>query len=655
MAKILQTRIKNRFDTLTNWQKPGVELLPGEIALVQVTTGETYTNPVNNKKEPVIELLMKVGDYQYNDDGSIKTDEGKKLYKAFGELPWLSAKAADVHEWAKKGTAEEIPFNIDAEDTYNEGTLANWVQTVFNKGITNASLIADNADDIKDLKAAVGEGGSVANAIKVAIEALDAEDIQYEAVDENKVGTFVKAVTQVDGKITVTKGIISESELPNIHTSKIIVTDVEGGTSAVMLDAKLADMDGEIATFREKISTADGTSGNYVTGVSYNNATGVFTIDKGGIVDSDVSTSKLADSAVTTAKIKDANVTTAKIADNAVTTDKIVDGNVTDAKIKTVSASKVIVTSASGETPAETLIERLSALAGDISDIEAAIRGGVHFVGVVGPKPEEGADETLAYELSDGLVNGNTYINSKKYSANAGDVVLYGAKEFIWTGSAWKELGDLSRVGTLEEWRGTLEHTNTTGNFGTSQFVTKVTQDDGKVSVEYAQPTSVDIIHNTNSTVSATLAEHAIEVAKLSDIAENAKVGATIDSKITAALDILDLTSPTATDDEELTFIDTVSQDNGQVSATKKAVQIATTGKKGVVQLSSSTDSDDETLAATPKAVKAAYVAGTNAQGRVSDIEGDYMRIADDNKLYAGKSGSDMIIFDCGGAQLDLA
>ena len=96
MSRIVNTRIKNRFDTLTNWQGTGVELLHGEIALVSVTTTQ-YDDAGNIVHVPSV--LMKVG--ESNGDGTVKS---------FSELPWLSAKAADVYEWAKNQYAKDIPI-----------------------------------------------------------------------------------------------------------------------------------------------------------------------------------------------------------------------------------------------------------------------------------------------------------------------------------------------------------------------------------------------------------------------------------------------------------------------------------------------------------------------------------------------------------------
>ena len=82
--KTLKTRIKLKYDTLTNWQGEGADvvLLKGEVAICEVPTGgsvEQVTPPA---------ILFKVGD-------GVKT---------FAQLPWVSGLAADVYAWAKAAT-----------------------------------------------------------------------------------------------------------------------------------------------------------------------------------------------------------------------------------------------------------------------------------------------------------------------------------------------------------------------------------------------------------------------------------------------------------------------------------------------------------------------------------------------------------------------
>lgn len=61
---------------------------------------------------------------------------------------------------------------------------------------------------------------------------------------------------------------------------------------------------------------------------------------------------------------------------------------------------------------------------------QLGITGAMHFAG------------TTTTVLTDGATTNPIKVNSKDYTAIAGDVVLYSGKEFIWTGSAWEILGD---------------------------------------------------------------------------------------------------------------------------------------------------------------------------------------------------------------------
>ena len=80
-AKTLNVRIRNKYDSYENWSTSGLVLEAGEIAIAYTSVDVQVENGV--AKHPA--LLMKVG------DGT----------NTFANLPWLSAKAADVAAWAK--------------------------------------------------------------------------------------------------------------------------------------------------------------------------------------------------------------------------------------------------------------------------------------------------------------------------------------------------------------------------------------------------------------------------------------------------------------------------------------------------------------------------------------------------------------------------
>ena len=91
----LHTRIKNKIDTLENWQSNNPILLKGKFAIT-ITT-------ISMNNAPIKAFLVKVGD-------------GEKHYN---DLPFMQAISSDVYDWAKQPTkpiytADEITGLHDA-------------------------------------------------------------------------------------------------------------------------------------------------------------------------------------------------------------------------------------------------------------------------------------------------------------------------------------------------------------------------------------------------------------------------------------------------------------------------------------------------------------------------------------------------------------
>lgn len=94
----------------------------------------------------------------------------------------------------------------------------------------------------------------------------------------------------------------------------------------------------------------------------------------------------------------------------------------------------------------------------DIAAIEAAIAGGVTFMG----------ETTTA--LTDGATTTTIVINGNNVTAIKGYLVVYNSKEFVFDGTKWIELGDLSLIGDLG-WKDSASGTYTpTGTISTPTF-----------------------------------------------------------------------------------------------------------------------------------------------------------------------------------------
>ena len=102
-----------------------------------------------------------------------------------------SAAYAEANSFDAAGSAAAVQ---EALDEYEE---------------TNNAALKAATDDIADLKAAIGEDGAVADQITSAVEALDVEDAAVE-------GEYVSAVSETDGKITVTRAALPKLQWETI-------------------------------------------------------------------------------------------------------------------------------------------------------------------------------------------------------------------------------------------------------------------------------------------------------------------------------------------------------------------------------------------------------------------------------------------------------
>ena len=204
--KTLKTRIVSKHASYTAWANSTLVLLEGEIALASIET----TKPDGQGGQITVPTyLMKVGD-------------GVKTFK---ELNWLAAPASDVYAWAKKASLElaDIP-TMDAAHIPTLGT----------------DKISGLEVRLSNLESAVGTGGSVADAIKNAINALDV-DASNDSDAENG-GVVIASISETDGKISVTRRALTANDIPELAVEKIT------GLKAELDDLKTKDaqLDGAI-------------------------------------------------------------------------------------------------------------------------------------------------------------------------------------------------------------------------------------------------------------------------------------------------------------------------------------------------------------------------------------------------------------------------
>ena len=622
MAKTIQTRIKNKVDSLAAWQSYSGTLLDGEIAIVRVPTGDSYTNPVTGKSEPVTELLMKVG------DGTT----------AFANLPWLSAKASDVYDWAKA----QDPSTIKVTYNGSEATLSTVLKDL-RAAEANISGLTTNLSNVRS-QFSVSPASATTNGVvqgvtydsstgtfTVSYGTVAAGDIASNAVTTAKIkDANVTTAKIADANVTTAK--IKDANVTDAKIAAGVSSDKINVDSATTLTTKLGAMDAAISANTGKLA---GHTDDAINTLIDNkiNALDVSEPSASGTSTSFIKTAKQENGkiVVTKASLPTASASAAGITKLYTSVGTSTDGTVTRKVVNDIN----------------TQVQTNKA---DITNLKTAVAGGVHFRGTVSAAPS--ASTTTVGDIT----------------IAAGDVVIYSGKEYICTAvtdgvPSWEQLGDVTRIGNLETKINGLDVTATNDVAETHKFVSQVTQTDGKVSVTYARPSASDISYGSSSDVNTKLSSIDAAIAtkaNAADVYTKTETG----TEISDAINALDFTAPSASG-STTAFIDSVSQTNGKISATKKNITSASTSATGIVKLSSSTSSTSESLAATPKAVKAAYDKATEAEAdaaavgtRVGTIEGNYVRFVANTgsttvgKLYVGATDTtEMIIFDCGGAE----
>ena len=217
--KYLNTRIQLKYDSYENWSKAEnqKDLLPGEIAIAYLGPTQTATSP-NNGTHPV---LFKVGPGKFN------------------ELPWASAMAADVYDWAK----------LSEND---------FVNTFLNLKMTDGTTVQDKLDAVFATDAIVGDLTKLTTTVKTdLVTAINEVRQAVEVGGTGSVVTVAKETTPTAGSSATyvikqgDKAVAGEKiEIPVLPTSfeisatatddDVVILAGTAGENGVTYDAKHA-------------------------------------------------------------------------------------------------------------------------------------------------------------------------------------------------------------------------------------------------------------------------------------------------------------------------------------------------------------------------------------------------------------------------------
>ncbi len=273
-AKILNVRIKNKYDSYDKWAQSNIVLEAGEIAIAYTTVDVAVDN--GTAKHPA--LLMKVGDGQ----------------KTFANLPWLSAKAADVLSVCKNeaelktfingviadaGIASDEAVNAINEkiDTMEDAidALETLVGTTSVQDQISAAITALNLADTYEAK---GEAQKVQNALNAEIQRAEGIEAglrtDVDAINNATTGILAQAKAHAEQKVgEAVNELDTMIDAALGFDAKTATTSVKSMVEAV--DAKTVANAGEITTIKGQVSALqqeDTRLGGLITDLTNNKA-----------------------------------------------------------------------------------------------------------------------------------------------------------------------------------------------------------------------------------------------------------------------------------------------------------------------------------------------------------------------------------------------
>ena len=410
--KVFQTRIQLKYDTYANWSANNPVLKAGEMAIATVAAGEQEMSNLPN-------IVLKVG------DGTSK----------YNELKFVSALAADVHEWAKAKTkpvyaaseitgladyiAERSDFDTDTQYQLVAVSGATYKYQLQSRAFANGAwgewanvdgqvIDFSGADTrLKSLESTVagltGASGGIQEAITASINALDSTKSQVAGADG-----LALEVVQENGVIKSISGSIAAGTYDAAGAAQTVKDELNPLITAAQTQADKGVADAAAAK-----KAADDASAKVDTRINSLDYSGYTAGEATGTTVSFVGTI-----------------------------------SETNGVIKAEKRDLVFASAYNPET-------NKAATVADITTAVADLNGAMHYVG----KEDEVPTDVSGYK--------------------AGDVIIVGIKEYVFDGTKFDELGDEGAIGAaLDGLKG--ESTNTAG-----KTVKKVTQTKGIVTVEY--------------------------------------------------------------------------------------------------------------------------------------------------------------------------
>lgn len=531
---------------------------------------DSYANWI--KADPILLLGELAIAYIPADTGAVREEPAYLLKvgdgsKKFSELDWVSGKAADVYSWAKQASK---PTYSASEITGLEDFIAGEIQDT-----DTQYQIVINGDMGFKLQSKA-KGGA-------------------EWADVNEITLTAPVYSLIEGDIngTVKFGVKgAESEVA-----------VHGLKSAAYQDTSAFDTAGAAADVKTELIGTEGdlSSNDTIKGAK-----------------------KYTDEKIGALNMGEVAVGTGEIIDKISETNGVVIASkrsLTEADIPTLSTGKITGLDSALAGKQDNLVFNTEynsesnkvATMTDVTTAVAGLSGAMHYIGESTTNPAEGTITITA---------------KPEYSATSGDVVTYNAKEFVYDGATWRELGDessfavkgsikdadiasdadiaQSKIAGLTDALASkatpaditsaiegLDVANT--SVATGQKITGIEQVDGKISVTTGAITADDVpeiptskVTNLDTTISGINS-------KVTALEQAVGEGGSVETQITEAIGNLDKVDSAVTNQ----FVTQVSQEDGIITVTRAQPEITNINGLQSALDAKTTDSTLATIAKT--------------------------------------------------------
>lgn len=525
--KELKTRISLKYDTYANWTTKNPVLLKGEVAIATIPA-DTAVSTARGQMQDLPNVVIKVGN-------------GSDNYQT---LPFVSALAADVYDWAK---AAKKP-------TYDASEIANLKK-----------FVEDNSDFDTDTQYRIVPVEGVAYKYQLESKTLDGE---WAVVADSVVD-----LSDADSRLDSVEAILASAGLSgNGQTVAVqITTAIQALDSTVTLEngpVKLIidEVNGKLNQATSSLVFTD----NFVHTDAYNTkmdelAEDIAAAQKAG---DDAAAAVEAEATARAAQIAGLNL-------SEVTTSQ---AGETITFIGNIKQEAGVVTAGTAELKFQTAYNADTNKVATMADVRsevADLTGAMHFEGVKSEIPTDNANYA------------------------AGDVIIVGITEYVFDGSEWVQLGDEGLAASLIN---ALDVDPIA--VGADSTLVSISETDGKIA---ATATKIQIAESQVTNLEADLKalrdkddaqqleidanETAIGVINGTDAGKSMREVAT--AVATANIQALDVGAIAVGADKTLA---TISEADGKISATPVAIQIAQSQVTGLTDKITEIEGDIDDL-----------------------------------------------------------